>query len=684
MSDTVKVNPDTGQVAVKRGDSWHIYDRTLVKINQQTGQLAVPDAQASGYEIHDAPDSVSLLSRSRNAMSIQDPLAGIQPQTNPADFSNALHTSAAQPSLPNDRADGQGESALRALSQGISFTTQDEINAAVQGLMGKAFGVQSPIDPNHPVTGGMDSGFVANYRNAAKDERAANTAAKESNPKTYKSALFAGALLPSLAMPARTVLQAGLSGAVQGGILGAGSTDQEDLRKVLFNTGLGAGTGGLLGAGTRALQAAAFDTNTPSGLAYNALNAASEGDPGNIQVRPSSAPAETDPRMAELLRAAGSVNGPAASAAIPGARARMAGVNDAIFNEINNQLSPDDAALLLERIQQNAQTANNAAYTAARANPTRVGLVPEITQRPSFQEALQGAQAHAADEWPPRQVDPTDLGSIDMELIDKALSRSQRLAGQTHGVDSQAALNQQMRIDTRGEVQNAVRQVADQAYPELAQARQGAAEAFGLENAVETAGGWFKSTTSAEQVGHEFNQMTPGEQQAALAKFATDLRNTLSTKTARQNISLTFEKYGVADKLLNLGVPQETIDAITRGGSGARQMLDALVSGSMTARNLATKEAMQSTLSSVKPGDITAGAVTGSPAVTAALPILRNIGDNATREAAARLVNALVTPGGRGLVSIINRAPQSWGGLLNAVPRTAGSLLPLGMQGMQQ
>lgn len=682
MSDTVKVNPGTGQVAVMRGGAWHIFSPGMYKVNAQTGQIAIPDVKAGGYEIHDAPDAVSklsspdaILARQTGADPVAQAAATAQPP-NPNQFKAALQPPQQGAPAPNDMIMGQGESALRGAEQGITLGTSDEIGGAVGGLVRTMLGDQAPVDPAHPVTGGMSSGFGANYLDQVGQERALNAAAKASNPKTYKGAFFAGATLPALALPAGTMMQAGLSGAAQGGLLGLGLADTQDLKKLLLSGGVGAGGGALLGMGARGLQSLAFDNNTGPGIAYNALSASAPGgDIGNIATRPSSAAAELDPGMANLLRTAGAMNGDAAAAAIPQAQARVQAVNDASIQGVNQMVSPDNAALLQQKIQQQASAANGPAYDAAHASPVRVGLPYDITQRPSFQEALAAAQAGASDQMPPRTVDSTNLGAWDIDQIDRALQRAQRAATETRGDTSQAAQIAQARIPTRGEVAGTVRQVADQAFPELAAARQQAAHAFSLRDALDAGGTALSPSREAIDVSTEFNALGPAQQDAYRAGVATKLRAMLATKTANANVGQVFDKTGLADKLEAIGFPRPAIDRIVQGGAGARDVLNALQGGSMTARNIAGKEAMQSTMSAVKPGDLIAGGVLGSPAVTAALPILRGMGSRAERNAAAEIVNALTQPGSAALASLVNRAPQTWGGMLNALPRTGGSLL---------
>jgi hypothetical protein len=655
----VKVNGKTGQVAVitegtgPLASRVHVYDPGGYKINYQTGQVAVlgPSGQ---YEVMDlAPDQVAALS---------SPEALLRKDTGGVGM-----ISSGTPIT------SQGESALRGLQQGLTFGTSDEIAGATHALMAGLSGEKVPNQQN-PVTGEMGGAGQAYLRGATQD-RERNEAAKESNPRSYKGAFYGGALLPGMAMPANTLAQAGASGAAQGGLLGLGMANTEDPAALLKSGGIGAAGGAAAGLLMKGLYDVAFTHNSPTGLAYAALDESTPGGILNMRVRPGSAPAELDPAMANNLRGAASMNSAAAGEAIPAARTRMENVNNAIVDQVNRQLSPEDAALMLQRIQQEAQTQNQAAYAAANASPTRVGLTPETTSRPVFQEAMVSANAAAQNELPPRAVDPTNLGVRDIDLIDRVLQSTQRAAGEAHGDPSIAAQTAKALIPVRGEVADTVRTVADQAFPELAAARTQAAQSFAVERAIETGGRWLTSNTSPEEVATQFAAMSPREQQGALAAFATDIKNTLGTKTARANLGNFFEKNAVAQKLQAVGVPENVIQRIVQGGQGARSVLDALEGGSMTARNIAFKDAMEPTFSQVKSGDLMAGAVMNSPAVTLALPVLRGLGDRAKQGAAAEIIQALTTPGSAGITGLINRAPQTWGGLLNAPFRTGGALL---------
>lgn len=662
MSDTLKLNPQTGQIAVQQPDGqWHVYDKGTYKTNPMNGQIAIPkfsqDGKAS-YELHTAPDVVNKL---------------YQPEALGPGLGGPGSTSQSGSNI------GGGEAALRGLDQGLTYGLSDEIGAEAGAGVRSMMGDQSAIDPNHPVTGGMSGGFSAAYQNLIKDERQKLAQAGESHPQLYKGTKFVSSFVPFLASMPASIGQAARMGAGQGGMLAFGNADTQDPRQALKQTAFGSGGGALLGAASQAVFPAIMADTTPSGIAYRALdetaNASGRDGIGGIQVRPSAAPAELDPAMADLLRTAASKNGAASAAAIPAAQARLANVNQAIIGEVGNRLSPEDAAAAQLRIVQEGQTANHAAYQTAHANPTILGFGPHITTRPSFNEALTAVRARAADEYPPRTVDPTNLSALDTDLIDRSLQRAQNAATESHGNVTQEALNSQARIPTRGEVANHVRTMADIAYPELTTARAAAATNFARETALETSRTWLRPGVSPEQVHTEFNAMNPEQQQVALAGVATDLRNMLNTKTARANLGAVFEKIGLAEKLGHLGVPTQTIEQMVRGGGGARAVLDALQGGSMTARNLAGAKALQSTLSGIKSGDLTAAAVLRSKTAAVGLPFMRALGARSERQGAGLLVDALSSLGPDGLANIYNNAPQTWGGLLSQPGAYGGSLL---------
>lgn len=662
MSDTVKFNPRTGEVAISRADGWHVYSPTLYKLNLATGQLAVPDAQAKGWELHSVPSSeLNTIYAAKQAA----PLATL---------GGSAGTSA--PDLT--------ESTLRGGQQGVTLGTSDEISGATGALLNAVgpYHRQYAVDPAHPVTGGMSDSFGAAYKNFAGQERDANAAAKANNPKAYKGAFLAGSMVPAMAVNPATIGGTAATAGAQGTIEGAGLSDSNSLSQTLKSAAIGGTVAAVLGAGFRGIFNAALNNNSASGLAYRTIQATSPDEPMSsiVQrlVRAGVAPAEVDAIMADVLKSSAARNPAAAVAAIPVARSQMQRANNVAEQGINNMVSPENAALLQQRIVADAQAANGPAYAAAHASPVRVGLTPAVTQRQSFQYALVPAQAAAGDELPPRVIDPTNLGARDIDLIDRQLQGAQRAAVESHGDTSQQARVAQALIPTRGQVANEVRTVADQAFPELATARAGAAHAFSLEQALDAGKTALMPGREAIDVATEFHALpSPAHQAAYLASVATKLRAMLASKGAQANVSVLFDKAHIADKLESLGFPRDMIDQIVEGGAGARRVLDALQGGSDTARKLMAAKAGEAGISQLRPADLIAGSVMGADPVTkgaisVALPMIRATGANAERGSAGQLIQALTSPGGLPLLSLYNRAPQRWGGLLTGAPGTIG------------
>lgn len=134
----------------------------------------------------------------------------------------------------DDQPVGMTESGLRGLAQGGSLGFADEI------------------------TGALESLFSDKTYEQARDESRANYAkAKESNPSTYLAGEVGGgigtAFIPGLnivkgASLAKTAGQA----ALQGGLMGAGYSEADNIGAMAIDAGKGAALGGTLGAGVGA------------------------------------------------------------------------------------------------------------------------------------------------------------------------------------------------------------------------------------------------------------------------------------------------------------------------------------------------------------------------------------------------------------------------------------------------
>lgn len=655
----VKVNSKTGQVAIARGtepraDAVSIYNAGEYKFNPLTNQVAIPTPDGK-YEIHDlTPDQTSALQSPDAIYRRQAGMVG---------------------SGVGEKTTGEGESAIRGAQQGVTFNLADEIGAATAAALAKMNGDQVAKDPEHPVTGGMANDYWSQYLNQVKGTRADNKAALESNPKIFKSTRLAGSIIPSMAIPASTAPAAIFGGAAQGAIQGAGGADTQDLKRILLESAIGAG-GGAIGGALGAAGNKIFAANTPSGMAYNTIDQASPNGIRNLAEEAAQAggsPAEQSAVLADTLKSYAAQAPRQAEALVEPAQQRMAAVNQGAVDQVDRLLSPQNAPLYRQAVQDASQQANNAAYRAAENAPWTVSLPPELTNRPSFQEALRAAQAAAADEFPPRTVDVNNLSARDINIIDKILQSTQRAATELRGDPSPAAQATKALIPTRGEIADQVRNIADTNFPPLAAARSQAQEGFAVQSAVDAGSSALAPAREAVEVAAEYAALqTPAQREAYRVGMATKLRAMLASKGESSNVGQVFDKTGLADKLIAVGFPQEAVDRIVQGGVSARAVLNALQGGSDTARKLMAAEAGKHPLSKIKPIDLILGAV-GNVATMGGVKVANEAGKGLERGAARNVVEALASQGPDALRGLIFNAPQSAAPLFNILSRSAGS-----------
>jgi len=654
----VKVNSKTGQIAVARGtepraDAVTIYNPGEYKINPMKGQIAIPTPDGK-YEIHAlTPEQSSALMSPDALLRRQTGMVG---------------------SGVGEKTTGEGESALRGAQQGVTLNLSDEIGGLTSAAMANAQGRPIAKDPQHPVTGGMTTDLLAQYLNQVQGERADNQAALESSPKIFKSAQLAGSIIPSAALPAARALPAIGFGAAQGAVQGAGGADTQDLKGILFNTMIGAG-GGAAGGAMGSAANKIFAANTPSGMAFNAIDQAS---PNGIKAlagetaQAGGSAAEHSPVLADVLRnyseqapkTAASLVGPAAS--------RMAQVNKQAVGEVDRMLSPENAILYLKNVKQAAKAANGPAYDAARASPVRVGLPMEVQNQPVFKDALKAAQSAAENEFPPRQIDPANLSAGDIDLVDRMLRTMKAAAEKSQGDTSEAAIKAQATLPAVAQRQADTRFVADQAFPELKTARDQAAVALQKQEALKLGGQALAPGREAVEIAAEYSALSPHQQEAYRVGIATKLRAMLASKGSASNVGQVFDKTGLADKLVAVGFPQETVDKIVKGGMSARSVLNALTEGSDTAQKLLAAEAGKSPLSKIKPMDLVLAAV-GNIATMGGVKVANEVGKKTEQGAAKRVVEALAAQGPDALKGLIFNSPQSAAAIFNVLARTGGA-----------
>lgn len=658
----VKVNSKTGQVAVARGttpraDAVTLYNPGEYKINALKGQIAIPVGIGDSgiqYEIHTlTPEQASALfspDQSVEAMGLRATNAALYSPGGGA--SNTMHGAA---------------SGARGFQQGATLNLSDEIGGAVTGAMGAIQGRQAPIDPEHPVTGGMSTGFKANYLDQVGQERDINKSAMESNPKIFKASRFAGSIFPSVAMPAGSFGAATGFGALQGAIQGAGGADTEELDQLLLQSALGAGggaVGGAAGYGAGKLLSA----NTGSGMAYNAIDQASPSGIANLAddtARLGGAPAEQSPVLADTLRNFSEQAPKTAAEAIGPAQARMGAVNQQGKAAVDAFLSPENARILNDKISQLARVANEQNYEgAAYKNPAVVSLMKDILDNPAVQDALPAVQKLAAVQGRP---DPLAVGfsTADLDALQRALGTMAKKA-----FDSTPE-NTLMGPSYSGFARD-VNDLAVNMTPELGKAQADAAAALQAKEAIDLGKTALNVGRETADVLDEFNALSPEAQKAYLASVATKLRAALDSKKTSANAGAIFDVPGLADKLLGMGFPKAAVDKIVKGGMGARGVLDALQGGSDTAQKLLAAESGKSPLSKVKAQDLIL-AFLSNLSTMGGVKIANTMGGAAERNAAEQVVQALAGQGPEALQNLLRIAPQRFAPLLNIIGRSAGA-----------
>lgn len=650
----IKVNGTTGQVAIiaegtgPQKSNIRVFNPGMYKVDIHAGKIAIPTGK--GWEVHDITlDQATALS-SPDAIAARQTGVGSNGSMNPSPM----------------------ESFARGLQQGVTLNTADEIAAAASGGMRSLMG-EKAVDPNHPVTGGQQDGFGALYNQDVAGERAKLQADMQTNPKLFKAGRFAGMLAPGFLLPTAKLAPSILAGAGQGAIAGAGDANSQNLDDILTKAAIGAGAGAA-GGGIASTASKVMAANTPTGMAYNAIDQAS---PSGIRAlaidtaRSGGSAAEQSPVLADVLRNY-SEQAPKQAAALVGpAQQRMAQVNQQAVANVDQLLSPENAVLYLKQVKQAARAANGPAYDAAYASPVRIGLPREVQAQPVFKDALKAAQAAAENEIPPRSIDPSNLSAQDIDLIDRMLQTMKTAAEKSQGDTSEAAIKAKATLPAVAQRASDTRYVADQAFPELASARSGAKTALQKQTALKLGAQALAPGREAVEIAAEYSALSPSEQEAYRVGIATKLRAMLASKGSAANSGQVFDKTGLAEKLVAVGFPQETVDKIVKGGMSARAVLNALQGGSDTAQKLLAAEAGKSPMSKVTPRDLILAALTNLPTM-GGVKAMNVAGAAAERGAAKNIVEALASQDANTLRSLIFNSPQNIAPLVNILGRSAG------------
>lgn len=598
MAD-IKVNEQTGEIAVQQGGGWKIYKPGEYKFNAETKQYAVP--VGGKWRV----------------------LGGV------ARDGHADMTAKAEEAIRAEIDQGPLDAALLALGQGGMFGYGDEIFGGIEALRGN------------------------DYTNARNFARA--TMENEANlyPKTTTAANIAGNIATGVPAAIATgatsfpaVVGVGMAEGALGGYGRSNATDLDALKNIGIDAAI-SGVGSAAGYGLGKL----IEKFTARGLAAETIQKALDGNTDELMARVQQlggSPAEADEVLREVLRGQAAKNPTAAAAAVPAAQERLAAVNAQNIDDVSRIVSPDNATALIESLQQQGQAIGRQGYGAAYANPATVGLVPEIANNPAMADALKAAEKLAAAQG--RPFDVTNLGVQDLDAIQRALSTSsQRMFDSTP--------ENTLLGPVYDDLATGINKMAGNMAPELAETQASYAAIKGAQEAVELGKKALDPSKEFVEVAEEFAKLSPQAQEAYRAGVATRLRTMLQSKAPTANTGQVFNRGGVIEKLKAVGFPEEEIEAIIERSGAARGVLDSLQGGSDTARKLAAAAASESPMTKIKPSDLAAAALV-HPSTLFALPMLRAGGMAQERQAAGLLINALTEQGGAKLQGLLAHAPQ--------------------------
>lgn len=627
MSD-IKVNKLTGQIAVPVEGGFKVYEKGQYKQNSVTGEYAIQTDDGQ-WQVFAGPEP------KRTAPSGPTPDTSSETSGPLGTFSNAM-------------------------GQGALLNFGDEIGGAVRGYL-------------PAVMSGADSKTAAREYEKAKGLyllRDLNEQAK--NPKSATGGNIAGQVLTGVAaapLAGGSLPGVLAAGAVQGTISGAGASEAgstEGLVKDALKGGAWGAGGALVGYTGGKL----IEKLVNRGIAFATIQKAVDGNTDDL-LREMSAKgisaAEADDVLKEVVRGQAARNPTAANAVIPAAQARMGEVGAQTIDDVNRLVSPENAAQYITQLQQQARNVAGPGYQAAYANPSRVGLVPEITNNPAMADALKAAEKLAAAQG--RTFNATDLGVQDLDALQRALATSSKRMFESTPENTLLG-------PVYDDLSTGINKMAGNMSPELAQTQAQYATIKAAEDAVELGKKALNPSKEFVEVADEFASLSPEAQKGYLAGMATKLRTMLGQKGTTANSAKALDKVEVIEKLKAVGFPDDQIDAIIKRGASARGVLDALVGGSDTAKKLGAMDASRSALSKFADrasGDITMAGITGQPGLMAMIPGLRALGGAQDRSVAKGLLDMLTEQSGRGIRGLLDYAPQTTTTpLLNALGRGVG------------
>lgn len=584
---------------------------------------------------------------------------------------------------PVDR--GSFDAGMRGAAQGVSANFYDELRGLVEASGAKE---QDPASLYNVISGlykktvGSDGAEEA-YNKAVERERELTKTAEEQHPVASTVGNIAGAVaLPISAgaggatLAARAARGAAVGSAV-GGVSGLGDGENTAERITKAGTGavLGGALGGALPVAVEGVVRGARSVATPIVNAIRGVRNPEEEAARRVATSISRDVA-ADPAAASRLTpqefmASRQSGGPAtimdiggettralarsAANTSPEGRAalsrtindRFEGQNDRVTGWLRNTFHFPDADAQSAALDQVAKTVNKPAYARA-FHEGRAGIwddqLSELSQAPVVQDAVTAALKQAQNKSASGKLDASTLsrwsneGKPTLEFWDLV----KRQMDQEINVAKRAGKTED--VKTLTEVKNVIVGKLDDAVPNYAKARAGAAHFFGAQDALDAGKKFVTSNMTSAEARRELAKMSPTERQLFQDGFVSNYIENLGKIGDRRSVLNKIAESPTAREKLRVALGPAK-NAELEAGLRVEGILDlarnAVQGNSTTARQLAELGLAGGTYGIASGGDI----MNPSPSalMNAALVYGAAKGRNKINESVSRKVAEMLT-----------------------------------------
>jgi hypothetical protein len=521
------------------------------------------------------------------------------------------------------------DATARGAAQGLTANFGDEIRGLVEA---------SGANPDDPasvyklISGalqyfGGDAEAKKRYDEATARERGLNAAAEEEHPVASTVGGIGGALaLPlgiganAATLPGRMAAGAGVGaglGAASGAGEGSGALDRTS--RAITGAGIGGALGGVAPAAIEGVVRGARALATPVANTVRGIrdvdSEAARRVVGAIQrdqaLDPQAARRLNPNEFAASVQSGGPANlmdlggettralARSAANTSPEGRAvlnrgindRFEGQTDRVTGWLRSTFHYPDAAAQSKAIDDVAKTVNKPAYAKAYAQG-RAGIwddeLSELSQAPIVQDAVKAAtkqaQNKAAGSGSGNVARWVNNGKPTLEFWDLV----KRQIDQEINVARRAGRNED--VATLSEVKNTIVSKLDDAVPSYAEARAGAAQFFGAQDALEAGQNFVARNMSSADARRALSKMSSTERQLFQDGFVSRYIETLNQTGDRRSILNKIAESPAAREKLNVALGRERAEELEAGlrVEGIMDLARNAVQGnSTTARQLA-------------------------------------------------------------------------------------------------